>query len=82
MGKNLTKFVIGWSYLQKRWDKNHILKREQLLEYLWDSSENFVGDTSLNTAMSRLRKKIEIDNHHYIKTIYGTGYMWIGNWYG
>ena len=60
-------------------NKNHILKREQLLEYLWDSSENFVGDTSLNTAMSRLRKKIEIDNHHYIKTIYGTGYMWIGN---
>lgn len=60
-------------------NKNHILKREQLLEYLWDSSENFVGDTSLNTAMSRLRKKIEVDNHHYIKTIYGTGYMWIGD---
>lgn len=59
-------------------NKKHILKREQLLEHLWDSSENFVGDTSLNAAISRIRKKIEIGNHHYIKTIYGTGYMWIG----
>ena len=60
-------------------NKKHILKRDQLLEHLWDFSENFVGDTSLNTAISRLRKKIEASGHRYIKTIYGTGYMWIGD---
>ena len=60
-------------------NKKHILKRDQLLEHLWDFSENFLGDTSLNTAISRLRKKIEASGHRYIKTIYGTGYMWIGD---
>ena len=60
-------------------NKKHILKRDQFLEHLWDFSENFVGDTSLNTAISRLRKKIEASGHRYIKTIYGTGYMWIGD---
>lgn len=60
-------------------NKGHILKRSQLLTHLWDCNENFVEDASLNTAISRLRKKIEKEGHHYIKTIYGTGYMWIGD---
>ena len=59
-------------------NKKHILKRDQILNDLWDVEGNFVGDTSLNAIISRIRKKIEIDGHHYIKTIYGTGYMWIG----
>ena len=60
-------------------NKGHILKRNQLLTHLWDCNENFVEDASLNTAISRLRKKIEKNGHRYIKTIYGTGYMWIGD---
>lgn len=60
-------------------NKKHILKRDQLLEHLWEPSDNFVGDTALNAAVSRLRKKIEISGHNYIKTIYGTGYIWIGD---
>lgn len=59
-------------------NKKHILRREQLLNHLWDSEGNFVGETSLNAVISRIRKKIETPNHRYIKTIYGTGYMWIG----
>lgn len=59
-------------------NKGHILKRNQLLAHLWDCNDNFVEDASLNTAISRLRKKIEKNGHRYIKTIYGTGYMWIG----
>lgn len=60
-------------------NKGHILKRNQLLTHLWDCNENFIEDASLNTAISRLRKKIEKNGHRYIKTIYGTGYMWIGD---
>lgn len=60
-------------------NKGHILKRDQILYHLWDYNEHFVGDSSLNTAISRLRKKIEAEDHRYIKTIYGTGYMWIGD---
>jgi DNA-binding response OmpR family regulator len=85
MAATLNKVPLELSPLEYRilqyfiLNKNHILKRDQLLEYLWDTAGNFVGDTSLNTAISRLRKKIEVNNHHYIKTIYGTGYMWIGD---
>ena len=33
---------------------------------------------TLTTIISRIRKKIETDEHKYIKTAYGMGYQWIG----
>lgn len=55
-----------------------ILTKAQLLEKLWDADGNFVDEHTLTTIISRIRKKIEVDGHKYIKTAYGMGYQWIG----
>lgn len=43
----------------------------------WDRNGNYVEETSLNSMICRIRQRIDTENHHYIKTIYGIGYMWI-----
>lgn len=48
-----------------------IVRREQLLERLWDDSGKYVEDNTLSVSMSRLRKKI---GSEYIETIRGFGY--------
>ena len=55
-----------------------VLTRQALLEKLWDADENFVDEHALAVAISRIRRKIEVDGLQYIKTVYGMGYMWIG----
>lgn len=55
-----------------------ILTRRQILEKLWDIDGDFVDEHTLTTIVSRIRKKIETDEHKYIKTAYGMGYQWIG----
>lgn len=55
-----------------------ILTKRQLLEKLWDADGDFVDEHTLTTIISRIRKKIETDEHKYIKTAYGMGYQWIG----
>lgn len=56
-----------------------VLTRQQILEKLWDSKENFVDEHTLTTTISRIRNKIEKNTGTtYIKTIYGMGYMWTG----
>ena len=55
-----------------------VLTRQVLLEKLWDIDENFVDEHALTSAISRIRNKIEINGLQYIKTVYGMGYMWIG----
>ena len=37
-----------------------------------------MDEHTLATIISRIRKKIEIDERKYIKTAYGMGYQWIG----
>lgn len=59
-------------------NSNQIIMRQAILERLWDSDGNYVDESALSVAISRIRKKIELNSHKYIKTIYGTGYMWIG----
>ena len=49
-----------------------------MLEKLWDVDENYVDEHALTTTISRIRSKIETNQHSYIKTVYGMGYMWIG----
>lgn len=56
---------------------NTVLTRQYLLYSLWDRNRNYVEETSLNSIICRIRKRIDTENHHYIKTIYGIGYMWI-----
>lgn len=48
-----------------------IVKREQLLERLWDDYGKYVEDNTLSVSMSRLRKRIGAE---YIETIRGVGY--------
>ncbi|MCC0643269.1 MULTISPECIES: response regulator transcription factor [unclassified Clostridioides] len=56
----------------------NILTRKILLEKLWDIDANFVDEHTLTSVISRIRSKIEKDDSQYIKTVYGMGYMWIG----
>ena len=55
-----------------------ILTKRQILEKLWDIDGDFVDEHTLTTIISRIRKKIDTDEHKYIKTAYGMGYQWIG----
>lgn len=55
---------------------NIVLTRQTLLEKLWDADENFVDEHALTSNISRIRNKIETPDYHYIKTVYGMGYMW------
>lgn len=52
-----------------------LIRREQLLEYLWDSAGVEVEDNTLSVHMSRLRKKLGKDEE-YIETVRGIGYRW------
>lgn len=55
-----------------------VLTRRILLEKLWDNENNFVDEHTLTVNINRIRSKIEEDNHKYIKTVYGIGYIWNG----
>ena len=65
------------SYFVKKAGK--VLSREQILDQLrgleWDAFNR-----SIDVLISRLRQKLEDDpkNSQYIKTVWGTGYMFIG----
>ena len=52
-----------------------VLTRQVLLEKLWDVDENYVDEHALTTTISRIRSKIETNQHSYIKTVYGMGYV-------
>lgn len=55
-----------------------IVRREMLLEKLWDNSGNFVEDGTLTVTVSRLKSKLGNDKSGkpYIETIRGVGYRW------
>lgn len=59
-------------------NKNQVLSKEQLLEYIWDCEGKFVDENTLSVNVRRLRTKIE-DNPSepvWIKTVHGLGYVW------
>jgi len=59
-------------------NRNQILLKDQIIDYLWGADEKYVDDNALSVNIRRLRKKIEDDpsDPKYIKNIYGMGYMW------
>ena len=59
-------------------NRNRVLTRKQLLEKIWDCTENYVDEHTLTTTLSRIRGKIETNGTGYIKTVYGMGYKWTG----
>lgn len=55
-----------------------IVSRGQILENVYDTDGNFIDDHTLTVNITRLRGKIEDEDHPYIKTVRGMGYAWIG----
>jgi len=54
-----------------------ILKRDLIIEKLWDDSENYVEPSTLTVQMSRLRSRLgKYKGEDYISTIRGFGYRW------
>ena len=54
-----------------------LLRREVLLERLWDSAGEFVEDNTLSVQISRLRERIgKWEGKSYIETARGMGYRW------
>lgn len=54
-----------------------LLRREQILEYIWDSVGDIVEDNTLSVQVSRLRKQIgRYQDEDYIETLRGIGYRW------
>ena len=60
-------------------NSGHIITRKKILDAVWDRRGNYVEESSLNSMVSRIRGKIDSVDHRYIKTVYGTGYMWIAD---
>lgn len=57
-------------------NRGQILTRERLLEEIWDSAGDYVGDNTLTVYIKRLREKIEPDpqSPRHIVTVRGLGY--------
>lgn len=76
-GKNISFTPTEYNLLQIFVSsKGSVLTRQILLEKLWDGKGNFVDEHTLTVNINRIRSKIEDENHKYIKTIYGIGYVW------
>lgn len=56
-----------------------IIKKEQLLNELWDLDGDFVDPNTVAVNIRRLREKIEANPSHpkYIKSVRGMGYIWV-----
>lgn len=59
-------------------NRGKVLKREYLIDEVWQGDTEFVDAHALTVAVKRLRDKLEddIQNPGYIKTVYGIGYTW------
>ena len=78
-GKSLTLSTLEFRMLNLFCqNRNRVLTRKQLLEKIWDCTENYVDEHTLTTTLSRIRGKIETNGTVYIKTVYGMGYKWTG----
>ncbi len=62
-------------------NKGRTLTRELLIDKLWNGEAAFVDENALSVTVKRLRDKLEDlpSKPHYIKTVYGIGYVWAVN---
>ena len=72
------EFSILWYLCENR---GKVLKREYLIDEVWQGDTEFVDAHALTVAVKRLRDKLEDDTQkpEYIKTVYGIGYTWAVN---
>jgi len=56
-------------------NKNRVVSKDEIFDKVWETS--FVGDNTLNVHVRYLREKIEENpkEPQYIKTVWGTGYV-------
>lgn len=58
-------------------NNGHIVKRDFILDEIWDSKNKFIEDNTLSVHLSRLRKQLgSYNGDPYIKTARGVGYCW------
>ena len=57
-------------------NKGKLLTYSVLLDSLWDEGVQITDKHTLAVNINRLRKKIETEEHTYISTVYGMGYIW------
>lgn len=59
-------------------NRGRILRREQILDRLWDGNGEFVDDNTLSVYIRRLRSKIEKEpsSPKHLVTVRGLGYQW------
>lgn len=60
-------------------NRGRVVPKEELFRNVWDDA--ITGDGTLNVHIRRLREKIESNpnNPRYIKTVWGTGYLFEGD---
>ena len=58
-------------FLQNR---GQLLRRNQILSFLWDEGGEFVNDNTLTVYIRRLRKKLDDESGRQIETVRGMGY--------
>jgi DNA-binding response OmpR family regulator len=66
------------SYLAEHRDT--VVRRSELLRAVWGYLDTDISTRTVDFAIARLRRKIEVDHHHpqYIRTAHGDGYCLTG----
>lgn len=66
------------SYLAER--RDIVVQRDELLRAVWGYLDKDIMTRTVDFAIARLRKKIEVDHHHpkFIRTAHGDGYCLSG----
>src|SRR6185503_4829612 len=57
----------------------HVFSRDALIQQVW-GDDRVVGERSIDSLMSRLRRKLEADpdEPRYLQTVWGSGYRFEG----
>lgn len=75
-GKNIALSALEYKILRLLMlNSGRIIKRERLLDEIWDSSGHVVSDNTLTVYIKRIRNKIS--SHSSIETIKGIGYRMV-----
>lgn len=59
--------------------QNRIYSREQLLDHVWGKT-HYIDERTVDVLIRRLRNQLKpYQSEHYIKTVRGSGYQFLGN---
>lgn len=61
-------------------NKGKVLTKKQIYSEVW-KDEYMYDDNTIMVQLSRLRSKIDDEEHHYIETMIGIGYRFVGDIY-